>query len=76
MTDEKAEQILLSDISDKEWKIFDKANEELCQIVGGYSNADGYIEPDNTTEVLNAVAAKIDALYKDGIVDYSTFPPA
>lgn len=70
LTDEKAEQILLSDISDKEWKIFDKANEELCQIVGGYSNADGYIEPDNTTEVLNDVAAKIDALYKDGIVDY------
>lgn len=70
LTDEEAESILLGDISDEDWEIFEASVEEICQIVAEYSNEDGYVDPDDTETVLNAVAKQVDTLYKKGAVAY------
>ncbi|MCD8117825.1 MAG: carboxypeptidase-like regulatory domain-containing protein [Oscillospiraceae bacterium] len=70
LTDEEAESITFGDISDEDWEIFESANEELSQIIASYSNEDGYIDPDDTEAVLNAVTEQVDALYENGTVTY------
>ncbi len=70
LTEEEAERILLSDITDEDWAVFDESNEVLSQIVSQYSNENGYIDTDDTESVINAVAAKVDELYEDGIVTF------
>ncbi|MCD8369423.1 MAG: hypothetical protein LUC94_03625, partial [Clostridiales bacterium] len=70
LTMEEAEKILLADISDEDWKIFERSNEELRQIVAEYSDENGYIETSKTDTVINAVAQQVEELYEEGIVTY------
>lgn len=70
LTDEEAECILLSDISDEDWEIFEASNEKLSQIVANYSDENGYISSEETETVINAVAKQVEELYEEGIVTY------
>lgn len=70
LTFEEAEQILLSDFTDENWETFDAVLEELSAVAAEYLADDGYVEEENTETAVNAVAAKVDQFYEEGVIVY------
>ncbi len=70
LTDEEAENLYITDISDEDWDAIDDSIEGICLTIEEYSDEDGYVNPDDTDTVLNAVTEQVSKLYDDGIVTY------